>query len=179
MRPATLAMTVMGLVASVLPASTAAQDAADSDRRARELFEAGRDAFDAGDFETALSLFEDAYANSPRPALLYNIAASADRLRRDEMAADYYRRYLAAEPDAAERTNVEARIAAIERAQADRAPSTTELSDDRSIFGEWWFWAVAAVVVGAAVAVSVVVATSDGREPVMGEGGIVFTLSGP
>jgi hypothetical protein len=99
-------------------------------------------------------------------------------LRRDDVASEYYRRYLEAEPDAVERTNVEARIAAIERARADRARTGASREDEGSIFEEWWLWAIAAVVVGAAIAVTIV-ATSDGPERLTGEGGVVFTLGGP
>ncbi len=80
------------------------------DEAARLTFVRAREAFDAGEYEDALRRFRQAYELSPRPTLLYNIAATLDRLRRDQEAADALRAYLDALPDAPDRTEVEARL---------------------------------------------------------------------
>jgi len=101
------------------------------------LFESARTAFDDGDYETALERFRQAYAASPRPALLFNIATSADRLRRDDEALTAFEQYLAAEPDVENRTQIEARIrslrAAIEAREHVQTPDrAVDAADDRT-----------------------------------------------
>ncbi|MCG8556210.1 MAG: tetratricopeptide repeat protein [Proteobacteria bacterium] len=80
------------------------------DLQARSLFQAGRIAFEAGRFEQALGYFRQAYELSPRPLLLYNIASSLDRLRRDAEALAAFEQYLREQPDAPNRAGTEARI---------------------------------------------------------------------
>ncbi len=96
------------------------------DAVARKLFEAGKVAYEAGDYEDALRFFEQAHERSARPALLFNIGQAADRLREDERALTAYRAYLEQVPGAHNRTAVEARIRAIERAQQRREPRASE-----------------------------------------------------
>ncbi len=93
---------------------------ADLDQAARIRYQQGTSAFDSGDYDTALERFRQAYELSPRPALLYNIAATLDRLRRDEEAADALRAYLEAVPDAPDRTEIEARLRVLDAAIAER-----------------------------------------------------------
>lgn len=83
------------------------------DAEARALFEAGRAAYSDGRFEDALGHFRRAHELSDRPRLLFNIANTAERLRRDEQALDAYERYLEQVPDAENRAFVEERITAL------------------------------------------------------------------
>jgi tetratricopeptide (TPR) repeat protein len=76
-------------------------DAAELDRAARSLFEAGKIAFDLGRYEEALEYLQQAHDLSQRPILLFNIASTLDRLRRDQEALDTFERYLREVPDAA------------------------------------------------------------------------------
>jgi tetratricopeptide (TPR) repeat protein len=107
------------------PSTAAAQDEAvtDSlDSAARALFEDGRHAFETGDFATALARFQQAYDISHRVPLLWNIAATLDRLRRDEEALDMFEQYLAAVPEAANRDEVLGRVRVLREAvEARRA----------------------------------------------------------
>jgi tetratricopeptide (TPR) repeat protein len=105
------------ILALVLHASSAVADAPTEgmDREARSLFSAASSAYGEGRYESALEYFERAYALSGRPALLFNMAATADRLRRDEDALGWYRGYLEALPDSPNATEVKARIAVLER----------------------------------------------------------------
>ncbi|HEY8429393.1 MAG TPA: tetratricopeptide repeat protein [Sandaracinaceae bacterium] len=109
------------LVSSVLASTAFAQsDQSQLDEAARLTFESAREAFVAGDYETALQRFRQAYQLSPRPGLLYNIAQTLDRLRRDEETLEALREYLRAAPDAPNRAEVESRIRVLERALAER-----------------------------------------------------------
>lgn len=113
-----------GLVWLMAPGAAAAQDTpaltVEQREEARDAFEAGRAAFAAGQYESALDHFERAYAITPAPELLYNIGQSADRLREDERALEAFRGYLDALPEAEDRAAVEARIVALERTLAER-----------------------------------------------------------
>ncbi len=110
------------LLASLVPAMASAQTE-QLDEAARLTFESAREAFVAGDYEVALERFRQAYQLSPRPGLLYNIAQTLDRLRRDEETVQSLREYLRVAPDAPNRSEVEARIRVLERALADRRPA--------------------------------------------------------
>lgn len=106
-----------------LEATALAQGARpDVDQRARDLFEEGRVAYDAGDDEEALAHFKAAYELSHRPQLLYNIGLSADRLGRREEALAAYRGYLGAVPDAHNRVSVADRVRALEAMDAANEP---------------------------------------------------------
>ena len=93
------------------------------DQAARLLFESARTAFGEGDYTTALARFRQAYEASPRPGLLFNIATTLDRLRQDDEALATFERFLAADPNVANRTEIEARIRVLRTAieQRDQA----------------------------------------------------------
>lgn len=91
-----------------------------AEEEARALFNAGAAAFDAGRFEDALWSFQRAYDRSGRAQLLYNVAQCHDRLRQDDQALAAFERYLELVPTAANRMQVEARIALLREAIARR-----------------------------------------------------------
>lgn len=112
----------LGVVAFVfvVASSAAAQQGAPSasgDQVARNLFNAGKVAYDAGDYQDALQFFEQAYERSHRSALLYNIGQAADRMRLDDKAIASFRAYLDQTPDAPNRAEVENRIRALEQSR--------------------------------------------------------------
>lgn len=74
----------------------------------------GRKAYVAASFEVAISEFERAYAAYPAPEYLHDIAQAYRRLDRCD-AVGYFERYLAAKPDAKNKTDVERQIAALSR----------------------------------------------------------------
>jgi len=195
---------VLGLVTWLSPVLTFAQappadsqtagdaEARPSDMEARNLFQAGQLAFEDGRFADALDAFQRAHELSQRPALLYNIGLAADRLREDELALDAFQRFVAAMPDAPERSRVEARIAAIRQAIARRealspqqvaqasmtaptqAPPPADI-EARPVWKSWWLW-TAVGVVAAGTVLSVVLATRDpGVEPPL-EGDVGFVI---
>jgi tetratricopeptide (TPR) repeat protein len=109
------------------------------DERARGLFEQGAAAYAAGHYEAALGFFEESYALSQRPTLLFNIGTSADRLRQNEIALENYEAYLAALPEAVNRGEVSSRVLVLreELAQQQRLESSlanleAESTEDRS-----------------------------------------------
>ncbi len=161
------------------------------DAEAHARFEAGRIAYAAARYEDALADFEDAYALSERPELLYNIAQCHDRLRHDAEAIVALERYLAAVPEATNRVEVETRVAALRGAEARRQaallaatslPNADRATSSGGIETEWWFWTLIGVaVVGAGVGIGAGVAAStpSSAPPIPGDvgpGGVVMAL---
>lgn len=157
--------------AVALSATTlSAQDAPSADdREARGLFEAGREAFAAARYDRALEYFRQSYALSSRPALLYNIGQSADRLRRDQEALDAFEQYLQRVPDSAQRSTVEARIAFLRGALANHAaagsPGPAPMPAPRTGPGPVpWVLTIGGGALAIAGAVSLVLASSNAAE---------------
>lgn len=100
-----IAATVLIAATALAPALSrpvAAQPtAADDERRARAraYASAGIAAHDRGDYDQAIALFEQAYAELPHPALFFNLAQAHRLAGHSEQALGLYRRYLAAVPD--------------------------------------------------------------------------------
>jgi tetratricopeptide (TPR) repeat protein len=87
------------------------------DAEARQLFANGRDAYNAGDFEKALTAFKDCFSLSHEPALLYNIASALQGLKRPHEGAEALRSYLRLKPDDPDRPQIEERIRTLEEEQ--------------------------------------------------------------
>jgi tetratricopeptide (TPR) repeat protein len=163
----------------------------DAEGRAKALFAAGRDAFNAGDYHNALVRWQEAWELSPRPELLYNIGLSLDRLRHDQGAIAAFESFLEELPNDPRGPEVRARIAAIREgiARTDASkqiapevavPATAEpssnsrpgpsqavqpLSDEEATpwYGRWYTWAGVGAVAAVAVTL-VVVATSSSTD---------------
>ena len=100
---------VMALLMGAGATASAQTDTA-SDGDARALFERGRTAYDAGQFDEATRAFRRAYLLSPRFALLYNIGQSELRAGRDGLALAAFEGYLRQAPaNDARRSEVEER----------------------------------------------------------------------
>jgi tetratricopeptide (TPR) repeat protein len=103
-------------------------DSAADDARARELFRRGDRLYDEGDYEGALRAFEKAYELSQRPALLFNLANTYERLGRYEDALKALQKFL---PDAGTRevvvkkriANLEERISELSKVDAKEDPA--------------------------------------------------------
>lgn len=122
----TLLVAAFGTTLSLsLPAAGQAPSTG-ADHEARALFDAGNLAFSEGRYENAVEHFQRAYELSRRPELLYNIGVAAERLRRDAVALQAFRDYLAQVPDTAQRAAVESRIAILEAAVAARESGDEE-----------------------------------------------------
>ncbi len=128
-----------GIFLGALESTAVAQPVDENlDHAARLTFQAGSEAFSAGDYATALDRFQQAYDLSHRPVLLYNIATCLDRLRRDEDAVTQFNAYIEALPDAHDRAEVEARVAVLQAAidarnaeQAERERIAAEAEAER------------------------------------------------
>ena len=79
----------------------------------RDLYSRGQAAFDAGSYETAIAVFEEAYGISKDPNLLFNISICHDRLGHYEDAIAALDRYAAESPDA-DKADVERRRQSLE-----------------------------------------------------------------
>ena len=115
-----LAMAAAAALATCLaPAVARAQEEPPSneskEREARGLFDLGSEAYADARYEGALKYFQEAYALSQKPGLLYNLGLTYSNLRRDREAIDAFERYLADVPSAQNREAVENRIALLKK----------------------------------------------------------------
>lgn len=103
------------IVASVVCAAAATTAVAQPDARkeAGQHFQRGQAAQAAKRYRDAIAEYAQAYALVPHPNALYNIAVCYERLGESARAADYYARYLEADPDAADAAAVRAKIDAL------------------------------------------------------------------
>lgn len=96
--------------------SAAAQITTTSDEKAaREAFERGRVYYDGGEFDQAAVAFEEAYRLSGRDALLYNLYLAYRDANQQQQAADALRKYLAKVPNVENRSQLEARLHALDQ----------------------------------------------------------------
>ncbi len=102
------------LAVAVLIAASAGARAAEPDdatlAEARARFEAGLAAYAARDYAGAIRAYQAAGALVPSPQLDHHIGRAYDAMGDCPSAADHYRRYLAAFPDAPERAELESRM---------------------------------------------------------------------
>lgn len=113
------------LMATALSRPARADDVpfADPDTEAaRRHFERGAALFEQGRYADAAAEFETAKRLKPSPAFDYNIARCKDRLEQWGAAADAYERYLAAAPGAADAAEVRARVGVL-RARIAEQPA--------------------------------------------------------
>jgi tetratricopeptide (TPR) repeat protein len=80
---------------------------------ARTFFLRGVAMFRARHYEAAMQAFMAAHRFAPLPAVLYNLAITAERMGAKRDALDYYREYLLRWPEAPDRADVEKKIAAL------------------------------------------------------------------
>jgi tetratricopeptide (TPR) repeat protein len=168
------AAAVLGALALALTSAAGAQPTpatAQAQQQAKENYDRGVMAYNLERFDEAIAAFTRAYELDPAPILLFNIAQSRWKKGESERAVFYYRRYLEAAPDAPNRAQVEARIRDLEAAPS-RAPEPASArvpnappayvqeraapppGEPRPLYRRAWFWgAVGAAVVGAAVTV--------------------------
>jgi tetratricopeptide (TPR) repeat protein len=109
--------------APAAPAPPAVNDEALN--QAKQHFEAGRNAYNAGDFVTAIREFKAAEALRPSPLLAYNIGLANEKLNKKRVAVKYFKRYLEQMPNAPNKAEVEGRIANLEKEIAAQPPPTT------------------------------------------------------
>lgn len=189
-----LGVSSAGLAQSPASASPATASGSE-DEQARALFQAGRVAYEAGRYESALEHFRQAYELSGRAGLQYNIGQTADRLRLDEEALAAFELFLETVDEHPRIEEVQARVVVLRRtlaAQAapppevvaateaaeeerlERDQARTESSNTGLIIG---ISAGAAVAVAVAV-VAVVVLSGGEDDPAEGNFGPSFSALG-
>lgn len=169
------------------PMATDFDEGGSGDTQARDAFDAGRAALEAGHPEDALASFREAYRLSGRPELLYNIGLVEDRLRHDRAALEAFQGYLEQVPQATNRTLVEERIRtlqesvarddALSAALAQSSSQQRDGGDDLLTSPVLWI-IVGVVVVGAAVGIGLGVGLSQdpGTAPATpGPSGVVIS----
>lgn len=91
-----------------------------SKEEAKAAFKQGRAAFDAGDYQTAITHWKQSYADDcTAHALLYNIALAYEGLDDASQAVVFHKAYLDRQKDAADREQVLQRIESLERQIAE------------------------------------------------------------
>ena len=126
------------LIMVLLLIGTLAARADDLKEQAKRDVSAGIAAQSGGHYDEAIALYKKAYAAIPHPEILFNLG-QAYRLKGDaETALDYYRRYLAAEPNGraagdANRwvTELDKRIADRKREQDRKAADARKAADGK------------------------------------------------
>jgi tetratricopeptide (TPR) repeat protein len=97
--------------AAIVVLLVAAPAAAQTDQeRALTLFEESRGHYDAGRFDRAIELLQEAYRLQPEPILLYNMGRAYEGADQVREAADAYERYLNDAGDVRDRGALEARL---------------------------------------------------------------------
>jgi tetratricopeptide (TPR) repeat protein len=106
------------------PAASAPPPAADDAAmaQAKQHFETGRNAYNAGDYVTAIREFKEAERLRPSPILDYNIGLANEKLGKRRVAVKYYRRYLELQPNAANKAEVEQKVQSLEAEIAAQPP---------------------------------------------------------
>jgi len=198
-----LAATVITLPAQAQQNTGAenAEQASQVEDIARALFATAKAEYEAGQYDKALQHFQEAYLQSKRPQLLYNVGLAADRLRYNRTALEAFERYLKELPDAGNRVEVQNRVRALHEV-VDREAAASKTTGgmgapvaavtrvsgqppqavrggDGGLISKWWFW-TAVGVVAASVVTGVAVASSGNStgKPVPGSDGVVvLTLS--
>jgi hypothetical protein len=83
-------------------------------KQARLHYDRGMAKYQLGEFDAAVDEFKLAFAASPAPGLLFNLAQASRLGKHPEQALHFYRSYLRMLPNAANRGDVEARILELE-----------------------------------------------------------------
>ncbi|HEX4462651.1 MAG TPA: hypothetical protein VIA18_31960 [Polyangia bacterium] len=106
------------------PAAAASDDATMA--QAKQHFEAGRAAYNNGDYAGSIREFKQAEGLRPSPVLDYNIGLANEKLGKRRVAVKYYRHYLELQPNAPNKDEVQGRITSLEAAIAQQPPAPTQ-----------------------------------------------------
>src|SRR5215813_8595229 len=98
-------------VAVISAAPARAQDA----EKARQLFQQGSKYYDLGQFDKAIEAWQQGYDQKPDPGFLYNIAQAYRQKQDPAKAIFFYKGYLRNSPKAHNRTEVEQKIAQLQK----------------------------------------------------------------
>jgi tetratricopeptide (TPR) repeat protein len=110
------------VLAAILLAGVPARAESPAEREAREHYTSGQKLFDQARYADALAEFQQSYALSKYPALIYKMALCQDQLGRSAEALESYESYLKADPQTSRRAGVEERIAKLRETLHPSAP---------------------------------------------------------
>jgi tetratricopeptide (TPR) repeat protein len=102
------------LMIVALPRAASAQAPDDSLAAARKAFDTGQAAFDKGDFKAAAEAFLAAHGHKKFAAFLFNAAVCFEKLGELERAVQLFNQYLAEEPNASDKDEVQKRVKSLE-----------------------------------------------------------------
>lgn len=91
-------------------------------QQAKQHFESGKNAYNAGDYAGSIREFKAAEQLRPSPILDYNIGLANEKLNKRRVAVKYYKRYLDLQPNAKNRDEVEQRINSLQSMIAQEPP---------------------------------------------------------
>ena len=124
-------MTALAFLATLLLAVPGKAPSAEEQR----LFDEGMRAFQAGDAGAADRAWRAGYAVAKDPAFLVRMAEAEEKAGQIAEAGESYRRYLRAAPDAADRAEIEQRLAKLGPAAAPPAAPPTDAHEVPDAFG--------------------------------------------
>ena len=132
MRNFTGRVAVMSVLLLGLALCASAPARAQETLSAKEHYQKGTSAYDLGRYTDAIKEFEAAYQIKNDPALLFNLAQSHRLAGNSDQALHFYKTYLRYVPKAANRAEIESRIAQLEqlvkqKSDAQTAPPTQTL----------------------------------------------------
>ncbi|MFH0900632.1 MAG: hypothetical protein V2A73_08395 [Pseudomonadota bacterium] len=110
------------------------QLAAEREEAAKQIYAAGRKAYNLGEFDRAITVWKEGYEKTDYPTFLFNIAQAYRQKLDYRSSVFFYKAFLRESPDASNRAEVEARIAelnvllAAQQSAADAPPSTSPSS---------------------------------------------------
>jgi tetratricopeptide (TPR) repeat protein len=137
----------------------------------------GQRLLEHGRTQDAIAEFRRAYELRADPRFLFDIAEGYRRLGLVDQARFFYDRYLAAAPDAPDREEVEAALAALGRPKPPPAAPPPSLAHDVVIFPvpapesppplwrRWWTWTAFGALVAAGVATVLLTRQNDTTVP--------------
>jgi hypothetical protein len=111
---------VLGFVSTPLLAR-AGNDDAEVTRMAKEHYKQGLEAYQSGNYPTAIKELKKAYLLKRLPALLLNIGATYRKMNDNDNAISYYKKYLTEAPDAKDHADVEKIVAELQSGGAREA----------------------------------------------------------
>jgi tetratricopeptide (TPR) repeat protein len=107
-------------LAALVPATSYGQSDAEKRQQAKEHYEKATRFYDVGKYGEAIAEYEQSYLLLGDPALLYNIGQAYRLWERPEEAIRSYKNYLRQRPEASNRTDVEHKIADLDKVVEER-----------------------------------------------------------
>jgi tetratricopeptide (TPR) repeat protein len=156
------------------PPDSAAEAPRPTDAEVDRHAAVGQRLLERGRTQDAIAEFRRAYELRADPRFLYDIAGAYRQLGARDQARFFYERYLAAAPDAPDREEVEAALAALGGRPAPRpsfardvviVPVTPAPEAPRPLWRRWWVWTAFGALVAAGIATALLTQQADTQVP--------------